>query len=228
MRINMRVFGALLSVLLCACAVFGGSLQGIQVGDIDQKANPCTDFYEYANGDWRASNPIPASMDRWSRRWQAGESNKERVRTILEEAAAKADQPKGSITQLTGDFYAACMDTATINKLGIKPLQPLLADVDAIQDRQGLLQMIGRMESVGINVPFGLGPLPDPHNPSQVIADIGASGLGLPDRDYYLKPEERFQKAREEYLVHVAKVFQLAGYSEGDAKKAATSVMQLE
>jgi len=126
-------------------------------------------FISTRNRAWRANNPIPTSMDRWSRRWQAGEVNKEKLRTILEEAASKTDQPKGSITQLTGDFYAACMDMATIDKLGIKPLEPSLAAVDAIKDREGLLTMIGRMESVGINVPFGLGP-PDPHNPSEAIA----------------------------------------------------------
>ena len=117
----MRAWGVLLSALLCSGVVYCESLQGIQVSDMDQKANPCVDFYDYANGAWRANNPIPASMDRWSRRWAAGESNKEKVRTILEEAATKTDQPKGSVTQLTGDFYAACMDVATINKLGIKP-----------------------------------------------------------------------------------------------------------
>src|SRR6516225_11685519 len=153
MRANMRAWAVLLSVLLCGGVVFGSSLQGIQVSDMDKKADPCTDFYEYANGDWRASNPIPASMDRWSRRWQAGEANKEKVKTILEEAAAKTGQSQGSVTQLTGDFYAACMDMATINKLGIKPLQPSLADVDAIKDRQALIKMIGRMERVGIGVP---------------------------------------------------------------------------
>ena len=71
-------------------------------------------------------------MDRWSRRWQAGESNKEKLRTILEASAAKTNQPKGSVTQLTGDFYAACMDTATIDKLGVKPLQPWLEQMDSI------------------------------------------------------------------------------------------------
>jgi endothelin-converting enzyme/putative endopeptidase len=224
----MRAWAVLLVVVLCGGMLFGGSLQGVQVGDMDKKADPCTDFYDYANGAWRASNPIPASMDRWSRRWQAGEANKEKVKTILEEAAAKPEQPKGSVTQLTGDFYAACMDMTKINELGIKPLQPSLAEVDAITDRASLLKMIGRMERVGIGVPFGMAPLPDPHNPSDVIADIGAGGLGLPDRDYYVKPEARFQKARDEYLVHVAKMFQLAGYSDADAKKAATRVMQFE
>jgi len=205
----MRTLGLLLSVLLFGGIGFGETLQGIQVGDLDLQANPCTDFYEYANGAWRANNPIPASMDRWSRRWAAGESNKEKVKAILEDAAAKTDQPKGSITQLTGDFYAACMDMTTIDKLGVKPLEPSIAEVDAIEDRAELVRMIGRMEAVGIGVPFRLRPLADPHNPSEVIADIRASGLGLPDRGYYLKPEERFQRAREEYLAHVTKMFQL-------------------
>ena len=83
MRTNMQVCGVLLSVLLCVGALFGESLQGIQFSDIDPKADPCRDFYEYTNGAWRANNPIPRSMDRWSRRWQAGEVNKEKLRTIL-------------------------------------------------------------------------------------------------------------------------------------------------
>jgi endothelin-converting enzyme/putative endopeptidase len=195
---------------------------------MDRKADPCTDFFEYSNGAWRANNPIPASMDRWSRRWQAGENNKEKVRDILEESAAKSGQPRGSVQQLVGDFYAACTDMTAINQLGMKPIAPWLADIDAVTDIAGVQEQIAKLEQVGISTPFGMGAQPDPHNPSQMIGDVGAGGLGLPDRDYYLKPEERFQKAREQYLVHVANMFKLAGYSDADAQKAATTVMQFE
>lgn len=224
----MRTMGVtLIAVLFCGSAL-GQTLQGIQMGDLDRKADPCTDFFEYSNGAWRSANPIPASMDRWSRRWQAGEANKEQLRTILDEVSAKTDQPKGSVNQLVGDFYAACMDMTKINQLGNKPVQPMLDEVDAIQDRAAVQKMISRLQDVGISVPFGLNGAPDNHDPTQVVADIRASGLGLPDRDYYIKTEERFQKARAEYLVHVANIFKLAGYQDTDAQKAAATVMQFE
>jgi putative endopeptidase len=227
-RSSMRLLGVVLTTVLGCTSLFGQSQVGIQVADIDKKADPCTDFFEYSNGAWRASNPIPASMDRWSRRWQAGETNKEKLRTILDDAAAKPGQPKGSANQLTGDFYAACMDTAAVDKAGATPVQPRLAEIDAIQNLAGVQKMIAQLENVGLNVPFNLSAASDPHNPSQVIADISAGGLGLPDRDYYLKPEERFQKARAGYLEHVANLFKLVGSSDSDAKKAAASVMQFE
>jgi len=224
----MRFLGVVFSAVLACASLAGQSQQGIQVADIDKKADPCTDFFEYSNGAWRANNPIPASMDRWSRRWEAGENNKEKLRSILDDASAKTDQPKGSVNQLIGDFYAACMDSAAIDKLGATPLKPLLADIDGIADQTGLQKMIMRLQAFGMAVPFGLNAASDPHNPTRVIADISAGGLGLPDRDYYVKPEDRFQKARAEYLVHVANMFKLAGYSDADAQKAATSVMQFE
>ncbi len=224
----MRLAGIILSTVLSCTSLFAQSQQGIQVSDIDKKADPCTDFFEYSNGAWRANNPIPASMDRWSRRWQAGETNKEKLRSILDDAAAKTDQPKGSVNQLIGDFYAACMDTSAVDKAGSTPLQPRLAEIDSLKDQAGVQKIIGTLQDEGIAAPFALSPTSDPHNPTQVIADIAAGGLGLPDRDYYLKPEERFQKARAEYLVHVANMFKLAGLSDAEAQKSATSVMQFE
>src|ERR1700684_277367 len=97
------------------------SLHGIDVTDLDRQADPCNDFYQFANGTWRAQNPIPASMDRWSRRWAAGEANKEQLKTILEQASAEPNQAKGSSQQLTGDFYGACMDVSKINAAGLAP-----------------------------------------------------------------------------------------------------------
>jgi putative endopeptidase len=171
------------------------SQTGIQSADINRSVSACVDFYEYANGAWRAQNPIPASMDRWSRRWQAGENNKEQLRTILEEVSQKTGWPSGSIEQLIGDHYASCMSETRINELGIKPLEPMLSRIDAIRSFADVQRVIGELHAMGVLVPFGLFGQPDNHNPGEVIAYVSAGGLGLPDRDYYLKPEPQFQEA---------------------------------
>ncbi|MDR3747914.1 MAG: M13 family metallopeptidase [Acidobacteriota bacterium] len=215
-------------VTLCSAAAFGQAQAGIEVADLDRKADPCTDFYEYSNGAWRANNPIPSTMDRWSRRWAAGEANKDQLRVILDEASAKKNQPKGSVHQLIGDYYGACMDVARVDQAGATPVKPTLAEIDAINSQADLQKMIIRLQNYGFQVPFGVNAAPDNHNPAQVIANVQASGLGLPDRDYYFKEEPRFKQAREQYLVHVANMFKLAGYSDAAATKAAAQVMQFE
>jgi endothelin-converting enzyme/putative endopeptidase len=202
--------------------------RGIEVSDLNRNVSACDDFYEFANGGWRAANPIPASMPRWSRRWAAGETTKEKLREILEEISANKNRPKGSVEQLTGDFYSACMDEAQANRLGMKPVEPMLADIDRIRTRADVQRMIARFQDIAIAVPFGLFGRSDNDNPMDVIAQIYASGLGLPDRDYYLKTEPRFKDAREKYLVHVAKMFTLAGYNDARAKAAANAVFKME
>jgi putative endopeptidase len=202
------------------------SLRGIQASDLDRKADPCTDFFQFANGTWRKENPIPASMVRWSRRWAAGEVAKDQLKVILDEVSAKTTWPAGSVEQLIGDYYGSCMDEARIEQVGLAPLRPLLAEVDAVHDTAGVQRVIGRLAAVDIEAPFGVTASPDNHNPSQVIADVYASGLGLPDRDYYFKPEPRFAQARDRYLAHVSNIFRLAG--QRDAKAAADAVMAME
>ena len=202
--------------------------RGVLVEDIDKKANACTDFYQYANGSWRAANPIPASMSRWSRRWAAGERNKEQMRAIVEDESKRKDWPKGSIDQQIADFYSSCMDEQRVNQLDITPIKPLLADIDNIKDRAALQQTIARMHDLQMFAPFGVTSSPDKHNPTQVIARVFASGLGLPDRDYYLKPDKRFADAREKYRAHVAKMFELAGHSKTAAAKASADIFELE
>jgi putative endopeptidase len=201
---------------------------GIETADIDRSVDACTDFYAFANGAWRAQNPIPPSMTQWSRRWVAGETTKDRLREILDAAAATADQPKGSVDQVIGDFYAACTDADRANALGVTPLAPLLAEIDGIRDVTGVERMIGRLHAVAIQVGFSLRAGSDIHNPAKVIAHIDASGLGLPDRDYHVKPDMRFVEAREQYRAHIARTFQLAGATEEAARSSADSVMRME
>jgi len=165
---------------------FTQSLHSVDISDLDRTANPCDDFFQFANGTWRANNPIPASMARWSRRWQAGESAKDRLHEILEAAAADKNASKGSTEQVIGDYYAACMDESRVNARGLEPVKPWFAKIDGARDTPALQEVIAELHDILVSVPFAMASQPDAHKPSWVLADIGASGLSLPDRDYYL------------------------------------------
>jgi endothelin-converting enzyme/putative endopeptidase len=221
----------LLAVLLLSAGfVFSqtSSLHGIQTSDLDRSAQPCDDFYQFANGTWRANNPIPASMTRWSRRWQAGEASKDRLRDILEAAAAEKNAPKGSTEQLIGDYYGACMDEARVNARGMEPVKPWFAKIDTAADIAALQAVMADLHDILVAVPFAMGSSQDPHKPSWVLADIGASGLSLPERDYYLKPEDRFKEAREKYVAHVTAMLKLAGWDQKSAAAGAQTIMGME
>jgi endothelin-converting enzyme/putative endopeptidase len=203
-------------------------LKGIETGDLNKAVEPCNNFYDYSNGTWRSQNPIPASMDRWSRRWRAGEQNKDQLRKILDELSAAPAQATGTPAQLTGDFYAACINVKAVDAAGTSPLKPYLAQIDAVHDQASLQQELRDLHAIGVMVPFVFGSTQNPHSPTDVIASVGAGGLGLPDRDYYVKPEKRFADARAAYLVYIAKIFTLSGAKESEAKAAAQTVMQIE
>jgi endothelin-converting enzyme/putative endopeptidase len=219
------ILSAMLAATLSGAAQ-STSLQSVELKDMNRKTDPCNDFYDFSNGAWRAANPIPASMDRWSRRWQAGEQNKDQLRIILDEVSAKPGQPKGSVGQLTGDFYAACMDVKAVDAAGFAPVKPYFAKIDAIGNAAGLQRAIAELHLIGVSSPFAYNGNQDNHAPQNVIADVGASGLGLPDRDYYLKPEKRFVDARAVYLLHVEKMLALTG--DENAKSDASTVMTFE
>jgi putative endopeptidase len=226
----MRTAVAGLFLVLLASFAFSqtAALHGIDVTDLDRKADPCNDFFQFANGTWRANNPIPASMNRWSKRWAAGEATKDKLKGIVEEASQQTHAPKGSTEQLIGDYYGACMDEASVNKRGIEPLKPWFEQIDAAKDINALQTVMAKMQDFAVNAPFGLISQQDPHKPTWVLADIYASGLGLPERDYYFRPETRFAEAREKYRQHVAAMLKLAGWDQADATKAAANIFALE
>ena len=226
----MRILRTLLLILLSSPLLFGqsSSLHGIDVSDLNRKVDPCDDFYEFANGTWRANNPIPASMTRWSKRWAAGETAKDKLKVVAEEAAQNTSAPKGSTDQLIGDYYGACMDVAQIDARGLKPLQPWLDDIDNAKDIASLQKVLFRLHDVAVTVPFVMYGGQDPHNPTQVLANISATGLGLPERDYYLKPDARFAEARDKYKEHVANMLKLAGWDQATATAGAQTVFAME
>ena len=201
--------------------------RGVYVEDINRSADACTDFYEYANGAWRTANPIPASMQRWSRRWAAGEQNKEQLKVILDDLSKK-QWPKGSIDQQITDFYGSCMDEKRINELDIAPIEPDLQAIDAVRSKAGLQETLAKLHELQVNTPFGVRSSPDNDNPDEILARIFASGLGLGDRDYYLSSEKRFVETRAKYLEHIANMFALAGSTREEAEKAARTVFAFE
>jgi endothelin-converting enzyme/putative endopeptidase len=209
-------------------AAQGAAPRGIERNDMDRTADPCTDFYAFANGAWRAANPIPAGTQRWSRRTAAREMNRQQLQTLLEELAAKPDRPRGSVAQQLGDHFAACMNEAAIDTAGVTPLAPLIADIAAVQDTAGVQRMIRRLHELAIPVPFALTGASDYRDPESVVVNIAAGSLGLPDRDDYLKPEPHFAERREKYRAHVAKLLTLSGMAAVPAGKAADEILALE
>ena len=222
-----------LLLVLVTSALLGFSqekpLHGINPNDIDRAADPCQDFFQFANGKWRAENPIPPSMVRWSRRWSAGESTKNVLHDILEDAAKNSAKAAPQSTErLIGDYYGACMNEKEVNKQGLKAIKPELDAIHNISSAADLTQVITRLQQEGIFVPFIFGSAQDPHNPAMVMADTGAGGLGLPDRDYYFKDDDKAKETRQKYLEHVTATLQLAGYDKSKAQAAAQTVMRME
>ena len=227
----MRLLHLGLAVMCCASTLCAQDkpLHGIDVNDMDRKASPCQNFYDFANGNWRANNPIPPSMVIWSRRWAAGESTKDVLRGILEDASAhSATAAPKSTERLIGDYYTACMNEKQIDAQGVKALHREFDLIQSIQTHADLQNVIIRLNEEALFAPFAFGSAQDPHHPQFVIADAAASGLGLPERDYYFKDDDKSKETRQKYLEHVATMFVLAGSDKAAAAASAQVVMRME
>ena len=203
-------------------------LKTLDVNAMDPSVQACTDFYEYSDGAWLKQNPIPPDRPRWGTFDELRQRNMDDMRTILERLAADKTATAGSEERKLGDFYGACMDEAGVEAAGIQPIQPELAKIEAIQNASSLRAEIGRLQSLGVSVVFAFGSEPDRKDASQVIAAALQGGLGLPERDYYLKTDEKSVKLRDQYVAHVAKMLELAGSAPGKAAADAKTILALE
>jgi putative endopeptidase len=218
------ILTAALAVAADACA----ALEGVQTRDLNRHVEACTDFYEFANGTWRADNPIPASLPKWSRRLAAHDDNWHRQQSVLEATAIKKDWRRGSAEQVAGDYYASCMDESAVEAAGVAPLASLMAEIDHALTLADVERNIRRLQDLAVPVAFGSNATPGYHDPLHVVEAIVAGGLGLPDRDYYLSNEPRFAEAREKYQAHVATILALGGMSDAQARAAALAIVSLE
>ncbi|MFD2245878.1 M13 family metallopeptidase [Pontibacter ruber] len=202
--------------------------RGLELANMDTTVDPCTDFYQYANGGWVKNNPIPASESRWGSFNELAERNNAVLRQLLAEAASSTNAAKGTPAQLVGDFYAAGMDSVAVNKAGISPIKSELDKVAAIKTADGLVKTIADFKTKGIGGFFTMYVGQDDKVSTQYMLQATQGGLGLPDRDYYLKEDERSKNIRAEYLKHLQNMFQLLGDNTTTAQKKAQTVMRLE
>jgi endothelin-converting enzyme/putative endopeptidase len=203
---------------------------GLDVDFMDRSVDPCVDFYTYSCGGWRQKNPIPPDQASWSVYGKLTDENQRFIWGILEDAA-RPSASRNAIQQKIGDFFSSCMDEAAIEKAGAAPLEPGLRELAGVKDVSGLAPWVARQHLVTFgysSMMFGFGSSQDLADSTQVIAFASAGGLGLPDRDYYLKSDGRMEETRKRYLAQVQQMFELLGDSPTQAAQESQTVMRIE
>ena len=202
---------------------------GVDVASMDRTADACQDFYQFACGGWIKNNPIPPDQAKWSVYGKLYQDNQRFLWGILD-SLAKQTSGRNATQQKIGDYFAACMDEAAVEKLGARPLKPSLdriARMTAKGELGGVLAQL-HLDTGDAGTFFGAGSNQDFEASTQVITFVVAGGLGLPDRDYYTKDDARSREIRDKYVAHVTRVFQLLGDGADVAAKNAASVMDME
>ncbi len=197
----------------------------LDVTSIDTSVDPCTDFFTYACGGWLKKNPIPPDKSSWSASAKLSDDNQVLLREILEEAAA-GGPGRDPVKQKIGDYYAACMDEKAVEAAGAGPLQAGLQQIHRMRSKSDLARVAAGM--LGQHVLFDFQSDQDFKNSSQVIAEVDQGGLGLPDRDYYLKTDLKSVQLSHAYAAHVRKMFELLGDAPDVAATEAHTVLRIE
>jgi putative endopeptidase len=200
---------------------------GFDTKNLDRSCKPCDDFFEFAMGGWMKANPVPPEYSTWGSFTVLLDKNQQNLRQILEkEENAKA--ASGSNGQKIGDFYASCMDTSAVDAAGAKPIEPDMARIAAVKDVASLQLETARLQAQGVGAMFRFASRQDAKDSTQVIAAAGQGGLGLPDRDYYLRDDEKSKKLRDAYVAHAQKLFELLGDPSDKAAAEAKTIIGIE
>ncbi|RMX20798.1 M13 family peptidase [Legionella jordanis] len=195
---------------------------------LDSSVQPSQNFFAYANGTWQKQNPIPPEYEAWGAFHILNEKVQNTIHQMLIAAANDRQAKPGSIEQKVGDFYYSGMNEALINKVGVSPLKPEFDRIAAINSESELQGVIAHLQQIGVDVLFGFGSMQDFKNSNEMIGAAIQGGLGLPDRDYYLKDDKKFADIRQAYVNHIQKMFVLLGDKADVAAKEAQQVMAFE
>jgi len=201
---------------------------GIDITNLDTSVAPGNNFFQYANGGWLEKNPIPEEYSRYGAFEVLAKKNEKEIKGLIEELAAMDKVEKGTPSQQIRDYYNAGMDTNTIEELGMKPIEPIIAEINSINKKDELISMQAKLNMMGSHPLFAVFSSQDDKNSTEVIANLVQGGIGLPDRDYYTRDDERSKNIRAEYVKHMNKMFVLAGYSKLEAASMADKVMNIE
>ena len=202
-------------------------IPGFDTTSLDKSVDPCNDFYKFACGKFAANHPIPSDQPAVDQFYALYNVNTQSLNGILNKAAA-GGPGRSPDEQKIGDYYKACMDTDVIEQKGLTPIEPLLHEIDAVTSKSQLPELIGKLQRMGVGVFFSYGEQQDLKDATKQIAYASQGGLGMPEKDYYLRPGAKDATLRTQYVDHVAKMLTLAGSTPEQAKKDADAIMALE
>ena len=219
------LFSLSIGMLLSTVALGSSLPSGVDRRGIDESIRPQDNLFLYANGEWLKHTPIPEDRPTYGSFEILGEESEINIREIIEDAV-KSDAPQGSLKQKVGDYFKSYMDEGAIETRGLEPLKDELAKVDEIKTKEDLMKHFGYVQSLGIETPIGLDVDQDDKNSEQYLTIIFQSGTSLPDRDYYLKEDEKYQSGRAALMKYIVELFEFSGLEEGE--QAADAILALE
>ena len=202
-------------------------IPGLDKGVMDTGADPCVDFYQYACGNWHKLHPIPRDSPYSGQFYNLEQYNRQVLHGILEKAATD-DPSRDANTRKIGNYYASCMDDATIQKKGLSALKPELDRVDALTGKDELPDLLAHYQLINVNAFLGFGSQQDFKDATREIAIAQQGGLGLPEKDYYLRTGAKDQEIRDQYVQHITNTLRLLGSSDKQAANDAAAIMKLE